>query len=87
MSAPVFPASWDKLNVVLGHDWLTGMRGGERVLELLGRGFPRAPLVTLLHNPNSVSNASRAFSATIVGFSHSSPARSSACASPRRMCC
>ena len=56
MSAPVFPASWDKLNVVLGHDWLTGMRGGERVLELLGRGFPRAPLVTLLHNPNSVSD-------------------------------
>ena len=27
-----YPESWSKLNVVLSHDWLTGMRGGERVL-------------------------------------------------------
>ena len=43
------------LRVVLGHDWLTGMRGGERVLELFCRTFPDAPLATLLANPPSVS--------------------------------
>ncbi len=41
--------------VVLAHDWLTGMRGGERVLEELCRLFPQAPLVTLLHVKGSVS--------------------------------
>lgn len=40
--------------VVLGHDWLTGMRGGERVLSLFCQAFPDAPLVTLLSNPDSV---------------------------------
>jgi glycosyltransferase involved in cell wall biosynthesis len=41
--------------VALAHDWLTGMRGGEKVLELLCRRFPDAPLWTLIHNPNTVS--------------------------------
>lgn len=44
-----------KLRVVLVHDWLTGMRGGEKVLEAFCRLFPRAPLFTLLHLPGSVS--------------------------------
>ena len=43
------------LNVALVHDWLTGMRGGEKVLELLCRRFPAAPLWTLLHIPGTVS--------------------------------
>jgi len=43
------------LNVILVHDWLTGMRGGEKVLELLCRRFPTAPLWTLLHLPGKVS--------------------------------
>ncbi len=43
--------------VALAHDWLTGMRGGEKVLELLCRRFPEAPLWTLIHNPGSVSSA------------------------------
>ena len=30
--------------VALVHDWLTGMRGGERVLERIARMFPRAPI-------------------------------------------
>ena len=42
--------------VALAHDWLTGMRGGEKVLELLCRRFPKAPLWTLIHNPNTVSS-------------------------------
>lgn len=41
--------------VALVHDWLTGMRGGERVLELLCRVFPGAEIFTLLHLPGSVS--------------------------------
>ncbi len=51
-----FPSSWSSLNVALAHDWLTGMRGGEKCLEILGEGFPRAPLRTLLHNPAAVSD-------------------------------
>ena len=41
--------------VALVHDWLTGMRGGEKVLEVLCRLFPSAPVWTLLHNRGSVS--------------------------------
>jgi glycosyltransferase involved in cell wall biosynthesis len=41
--------------VALVHDWLTGMRGGERCLEVLCELFPTAPLFTLLHVPGSVS--------------------------------
>jgi glycosyltransferase involved in cell wall biosynthesis len=52
-----FPEDWSKLNVVLCHDWLTGMRGGERVLELLCDGFPNAPVFTLFHNPVAISPA------------------------------
>jgi glycosyltransferase involved in cell wall biosynthesis len=41
--------------VALVHDWLTGMRGGERCLEVACELFPEAPLYTLLHVPGSVS--------------------------------
>jgi glycosyltransferase involved in cell wall biosynthesis len=41
--------------VALVHDWLTGMRGGERCLEVVCELFPGAPLFTLLHVPGSVS--------------------------------
>ncbi len=50
-----FPPAWSTLNTLLCHDWLTGMRGGERVLEILCEGFPSAPLYTLIHNPSAVS--------------------------------
>ena len=42
---------------VLVHDWLTGMRGGEKCLEVLCRRWPHAALLTLLHRPGSVSSA------------------------------
>jgi glycosyltransferase involved in cell wall biosynthesis len=42
------------MRVALVHDWLTGMRGGERVLLSLARLFPDAPIFTLLHLPGSV---------------------------------
>lgn len=41
--------------VALVHDWLTGMRGGEKVLEVLCELYPDATLFTLIHNPGSVS--------------------------------
>jgi glycosyltransferase involved in cell wall biosynthesis len=41
--------------VALVHDWLTGMRGGERCLEVFCELFPDAPLYTLLHVPGTVS--------------------------------
>src|SRR5262245_4171818 len=39
------------------HDWLTGMRGGERVLEVLCERYTDAELFTLVHIPGSVSPA------------------------------
>ena len=41
--------------VALVHDWLTGMRGGEKALEVLCERFPDAELFTLVHLPGSVS--------------------------------
>ena len=41
--------------VCLGHDWLTGMRGGERVLEYFCRAFPLAPVAAIVGDPALVS--------------------------------
>ena len=41
--------------VALVHDWLTGMRGGERALEAICDLFPDATRFALLHVPGSVS--------------------------------
>ena len=43
------------LRVALVHDWLTGMRGGEKCLEVLCEIFPKADLYTLIHRKGSVS--------------------------------
>lgn len=51
------PAPPPRRKVALVHDWLTGMRGGEKVLEHLSSLFPEAPLFTLFHFPGSVSPA------------------------------
>jgi glycosyltransferase involved in cell wall biosynthesis len=45
------------LRVALVHDWLTGMRGGEKVLEELCALLPGAPIHTLFHFAGSVSAA------------------------------
>ena len=45
------------VKVALVHDWLTGMRGGEKVLEVLCERYPDAELFTLLHVRGSVSPA------------------------------
>lgn len=44
------------MRVAIIHDWLTGMRGGERCLEVFCEIFPDAHLYTLLHIPRSVSS-------------------------------
>jgi glycosyltransferase involved in cell wall biosynthesis len=43
--------------VAVVHDWLTGMRGGEAVLEAILDLVPQAELFTLFHFPGSVSPA------------------------------
>ena len=45
------------LRVALVHDWLTGMRGGEKCLEVLCRAFPDATLHTLIHRQGALSPA------------------------------
>jgi glycosyltransferase involved in cell wall biosynthesis len=45
------------LRVALVHDWLTGMRGGEKVLEVFCRQWLKAPLFTLLYRRGSVKGA------------------------------
>lgn len=42
------------MKVALSHDWLTGFRGGERLLEVFCELFPQAPLHTLIYKPDSV---------------------------------
>ncbi|MFI5198501.1 MAG: glycosyltransferase [Thermoanaerobaculia bacterium] len=43
------------MKVALVHDWLTGTRGGEKVLRELVLMFPGAPVFTLFHFPGSQS--------------------------------
>jgi len=43
------------VKLALVHDWLTGMRGGEKALEVVCERFPEAELFTLLHVRGSVS--------------------------------
>ncbi len=43
------------MRIAIVHDWLTGMRGGERVLEVLCERYPQAELFTLVHVRGSVS--------------------------------
>jgi glycosyltransferase involved in cell wall biosynthesis len=50
------PSAWRSLKVALIHDWLTGMRGGERVLEAICELLPHATIHTLLHVPGKVSD-------------------------------
>ena len=41
--------------VALVHDWLNGMRGGEKCLEVLCELFPEADLFTLIHDKGKLS--------------------------------
>ena len=43
------------MRVAVVHDWLNGMRGGERVLEALLELYPSATVYTLFHERGKVS--------------------------------
>jgi glycosyltransferase involved in cell wall biosynthesis len=45
------------MKIAFVHDWLTGMRGGEKVLDVLCERFPDAELFTLVHTRGAVSPA------------------------------
>jgi glycosyltransferase involved in cell wall biosynthesis len=45
------------MRLAIVHDWLTGMRGGEKALDVLCERFPDAELFTLVHVRGSVSPA------------------------------
>ena len=45
------------MKVALVHDWLTGMRGGEKCLEILCELYPDADLYTLIHVKGHLSEA------------------------------
>ena len=51
MSVPLL----EKTKVALVHDWLNGMRGGEKCLEVLCELFPDADLYTLIHQKGELS--------------------------------
>ncbi len=56
--APALPLRpFESLRVALVHDWLTGMRGGEKCLEVLCEMFPGAPIHTLVHWKGRLSPA------------------------------
>ncbi|HEX2252195.1 MAG TPA: glycosyltransferase, partial [Thermoanaerobaculia bacterium] len=54
-AAPAAPGPGPRTALV--HDWLTGMRGGEKVLEAVAELYPQAPIHTLFHFPGRVSPA------------------------------
>ncbi|MCB1192684.1 MAG: glycosyltransferase [Leptospiraceae bacterium] len=43
------------MKVAIVHDWLTGMRGGEVVLDSILKIFPEAELFTLFYTPNQLN--------------------------------
>lgn len=45
----------DNIKVALIHDWLNGMRGGEKCLEEIIKLFPEADLFTLIHTKGKLS--------------------------------
>src|SRR3954453_23150784 len=45
------------MKLAIAHDWLTGMRGGEKALDVICERYPDAELFTLVHVRGSVSPA------------------------------
>src|SRR4051812_38424826 len=52
--SPVADRQWPG-RVAIIHDWLTGMRGGEKVLDAICELYPEATIYTLVHVKGSVS--------------------------------
>ena len=61
------------MRVALVHDWLTGMRGGEKVLEAFCELFPEAEIFTLFHFKGTVSaliESHKIHTSFLQGFAH-----------------
>ncbi len=43
------------MKVALVHDWLNGMRGGEKVLQAIASIFPRSKIYTLFYDPETIA--------------------------------
>jgi len=56
-AAPPSTSTQVGLRVAIVHDWLTGMRGGEKCLEVLCKAFPDATLHTLIHRKGALTPA------------------------------
>lgn len=50
------------MKVAIIHDWLTGMRGGEKCLEVFCELYPEADIYTLIHVPGTTSKTIEAMS-------------------------
>jgi len=61
--------------VALVHDWLNGMRGGEKVLEGMLDIFPSADIFTLFYTPDKVSEKIRSRNVTASYLNRFLPAR------------
>lgn len=48
-------ASYSKPRVLLVHDWLNGMRGGEQVLDTIARDWPDSPVYTLFYEKGKLN--------------------------------
>ncbi|MEE3326613.1 MAG: glycosyltransferase [Myxococcota bacterium] len=46
-----------RVRIALVHDWVTGMRGGERVLDVIAQAFPGSDLYTLFYEEGTTSAA------------------------------
>lgn len=57
MHKAAYPPDFSNCKVSLWHDWLTGMRGGEKVLEILADWFGDAVICSLIANRRAVSAA------------------------------
>ncbi len=55
MDKPASAPPWTGLKTVIVHDWLTGSRGGEKVLEAICRLVPDAPVLTLVSRPEALT--------------------------------
>jgi glycosyltransferase involved in cell wall biosynthesis len=63
-------APWTGLKTVIVHDWLTGSRGGEKVLDAISRLVPDAPILTLVSRPAGLTGilAQRTIRTSIVNY-------------------
>jgi len=64
-----------KARVAIVHDWLNGMRGGEKVLECLLDIYPSADIFTLFYSPEKVSEKISSRKVTASYLNRLAPAR------------